>query len=263
MVERGFGWLPDDPVIVADELERKGAELLVGATAPLSNGAVNYVSLLASIPDQRGTSSCTGQALATALFLTAAVLGMPIPMPSAKGLYDFGRDEDRPYVDPIDDGARPLSVVRCASDKGLVADADWPILFYPDGSSNINERPPIDIYQKALAAKLGDYYRIPSGPGASLLIRAALVRGFCPIFKMPVDEAFMRWTSSAVYPGRSGAVRGYHMQAIAGFGDGTILVPGSWGPYWADGGVIAIDNDYVDSGECADIIVATVIPALT
>lgn len=260
---RARGWRPDDAAVVAREETEKHVSNLIGALSPVAAGAeIDYAALLDKIPDQGPTSSCVGQALATALFLTAAVSGAPIPRPSAKLFYDFARAEDQPYVRLVDDGSRPLAAMRCGVDKGMVAEADWAIDFYPSGSSNINTRPPLDVFESALGYRIGDYYRIAAGAGASELVDHALARGFCPIFAMPVDEAYERLHDDSIYEGRKGSSLGGHMQAIAGKGDGFKRVVGSWGTSFGARGLVRIANDYFDSGECTDILVATVVPAL-
>ncbi len=262
MIERGLGWCEDASAIVDAQIVSCAFENLVGGGPISTPTRIDYTGLLDVVPDQRNTSSCVGQAFATALYLTAKLAGIPIPRPSAKAIYDFARAEDQPYVRLTDLGCRPLAAIACLSDKGMVADADWPLVFQPDGMSNVNVRAPLDIYQGALGFKLGDYYRIPAGPGAAAAVRLAISRGYCPAFAMPVDDAFQRWNSSRVYDGRRGPSLGGHMQVFAGFDTGYLKVLGSWGTLFADHGVINISDDYVDSGECRDIIVPTLVPFL-
>lgn len=262
MTTRGRGWRPDDPAVVEAQLVSHHVSGLIGAPSSVVLSELDYTSLLDKIPDQGPTSSCVGQALATALFLTAAIAGTPIVRPSAKAIYDFARGEDQPYVHLVDDGSRPLAAMHCGVEKGLVAESDWPLIIHPGGISNINVRAPLDVYQNALGHKIGAYYRIPAGPGASEAVRHALSQGYCPIFAMPVDEAYEQWDSEKIYEGRKGASLGGHMQAIGGFADGCIIVPGSWGTSFARGGIVRIANDFLDSGECTDILVATIVPAL-
>jgi hypothetical protein len=258
---RGFGWRPDDPLDVQLQIGLQHATALVGVGARDIPAAADYRSLMDGIPDQKGSSSCTGQALATSCLLTSKFAGQPIPRPSPKVLYDFGRLEDAPGGPLQDVGARPMAVIRGGAERGLVSEADWPILFDESGRPlNINEPPPLDVYQSALAAKIGSYYRIAPGPGASLLCRVALARGFFPMFAMPVDDVYLDWSSDAVYPGRRHASEGGHMQALCGYGDGFLLIMTSWGETHGDHGVVKISSDYFDSGEATDIIVATVVP---
>lgn len=262
-MSRGLGWLPDDPLDVQLQIGLQHATALVGVGARDIPKTADYRALMDGIPDQKGSSSCVGQALATSCFLTAKFAGQPIPRPSPKALYDFGRLQDDPYGPMKDVGSRPTAVIRCGVDRGLVSEAAWPIIFDADGRPlNINDPPPLDIYQDALAAKIGAYYRIAPGPGASLLCRIALARGFFPMFAMPVDDLYIDWSGDAVYPGRRHASEGGHMQAFCGYGEGFLLVMTSWGSSHGDAGVVKIDDAYVDSGECTDLIVATVVPRL-
>lgn len=260
---RGKGWKQDDPNVIDSELVGRHVSHLLTAEPLFGEmpDSVDYTGHLGGeIPNQMNTSSCVGQAFATALHVAARVAGIPIPRPSAKAIYDFARGEDRPYIELQDEGSRPLAAIRCIQEKGLVADSVWPLLFHPGGISNVNVRPPLDVYTHALEATLGSYYRIASGRNASELVRLALARGYCPVFAMPVDEVFERWSGSAVYEGRVQPILGWHMQAITGYGPGYLNVPGSWGKAFADDGVVKIATNYFDSGECRDIIVPTAVP---
>lgn len=261
--ERGLGYLPDDPAIVTRELVERHISNLVGALSPTRPPALDYTQFVEKIPDQQNTSSCVGQAFATATHITANLAGMRIPRPSAKAIYDFARLEDRPYTMLEDDGSRPLAAIRCLVEKGMVSDTDWPLVFDVNGRSNVNAMPPLDVYQEALAARVGDWYRIAAGAGASALVRHALARGLCPVFAMPVDEQYQWWSTGAVYEGRVGKSLGLHMQALAGYGDGHLLVVSSWGATHGARGVVKLAADYFDSGECTDIIVCRVVPPLT
>jgi hypothetical protein len=258
---RGFGWLEDAPLEVTQQLTQNHVSKLIGDYRIPTQTKLDYTPFLGGyIPDQGSTSSCVGQAFRTSIWLTAVLARIPIPWPSAKAIYDFARAEDQPYVTLSDIGSRPLAAIRCLVEKGLVAEKEWPILTMTDtGVTNINKRPPMDVYQSALAAKVGAYYRIAPGPGAVTLIKTALAGGYFPVFAMPVDQQFQWWTSG-IYPGRKGLALGGHMQAIAGWADGCLLVPGSWGRAFAENGIVRIANEYIESGECTDIIVCTAVP---
>jgi len=260
---RGLGWLPDDTSRVMLELATSPLDDLIGTpTSPVID-VVDYSKLLDHIPNQGQTSSCVGQAFATSLYLLGKTQGKPIPRPSAKLIYDDARAEDQPYVRLRDYGSRPLAAIRCLVEQGMVPESDWPIVFSKDEDgiehSNINDRPPLGIYQKALGFKVGGYYRIPAGYGAARAVRLALAHGYVPVFAMPVDEEYQNW-SGGVYVGRSGVSLGGHMQSTCGYGDGHILVASSWGEEHGDDGIVMIADSYFESGECTDIIVPTIVP---
>lgn len=262
-MSRGRGYIPDDPEVVAKELVERHHEHLIGAPNPgLLVVNHDYTGFMTSIPDQGPTSSCVGQAFATCLFLTAAVSGRPIPRPAPKLIYDVAREKDRPYVKMIDEGSRPMAAAEGLSTFGMVAEADWPIVFNPDGSTNINDAPLLGIFEKALGYKLGSYYRIPAGKGASDAIDQALARGFALVFAMPVDEPYERLLGDVIYPGRTKPSLGGHMQCIGGNGPGYKKIVSSWGPTHGLNGIVKIANDYFESGECTDIIVPTIVPRL-
>lgn len=262
MLFRGKGWVPDDAGIVQEQLSEKSGTFLREVRTGLAP-VVNYTSLLDLIPDQGPTSSCVGQAFSTALYLTAKLAGHPIERPSAKAIYDFARMEDQPHDAMTDTGSRPFAAVNALNTHGMVANGDWPILFDHEGNAkNINTRPPLHIYQNALGAKLDAWYRIAKGPEASTALIGALARGYCPIFAMPVDEAYERWDSEKVYEGRFQPSLGNHMQAIAGYDNVNrcFLIVSSWGSTHGHQGIVRIGYEYMDSGEPADFIVPTVVP---
>jgi hypothetical protein len=256
---RGLGWLPDDPQRVSFELTAAPLEDLIGTPTSPSAERVDFAPLLDKIPNQGHTSSCVGQAFATSLYLLGQTAKTPIPRPSAKLIYDFARAEDQPYVRLGDYGSRPIAAMRCLVEQGMVAEGDWPIVFEEGERSNINDRPPLDIYQRALGYKVGSYYRIRAGYGAAGAVRLALRHGFVPVFAMPVDDAYLDW-DGGVYAGRDGKSLGGHMQSTCGYGDGFILVASSWGEEHGDGGVVQIADSYFDSGEVTDILVPTLVP---
>lgn len=256
---RGLGWLPDDASRIALELATAPLEDLIGTpTSPVVD-ELDLSKKLDKIPNQGRTSSCVGQAFATSLYLLGQTQDKPIPRPSAKLIYDDARAEDQPYVRLGDYGSRPLAAIRCLVEQGMVPEADWPIIFEEGGRSNINDRPPLGIYQKALGYKVGGYYRIPGGYGAARAVRLALAHGFVPVFAMPVDEEYQNW-DGGIYTGRSGTSLGGHMQSTCGYGDGFIRVASSWGEEHGDDGIVLIADSYFESGEVTDIIVPTLVP---
>jgi hypothetical protein len=256
---RGLGWLPDDPQRVALELTAAPLEDLIGTPTSPAVDAIDLAPLLDKIPNQEHTSSCVGHAFATSLYLLGQTTKTPIPRPSAKLIYDFARAEDQPYVRLGDYGSRPIAAMRCLIEQGMVAESDWPIVFEPGGRSNINDRPPLGIYQKALGYKVGSYYRIRAGYGAAEAVRLALRHGYVPIFAMPVDAAYQDW-DGGVYVERDGPSLGGHMQSTCGYGDGHILVASSWGETHGEDGIVRIADSYFESGEVTDILVPTLVP---
>lgn len=260
--------MPDNDDVVADQLARYPLGRLIGAKPPSMDDALpgfrlTYRHLLADgVPNQGPTQSCVGFAFGSAILLNACIAGMTIPRPSDLLIYDFARMASRPYA-PLDDaGSRPFLALGALLEKGMVAASRWPLIIHADGTSNVNDLPPLDVFQDALAARLDSWYRIASGVGADELVRAALSRGYCPVFAMPVDSTYMWWKGGGIYEGRTGGVLGWHMQAVCGFGDGYVEVVSSWGPGHGDRGFVKIANAYFTSGECKDIIVPKVVPPL-
>lgn len=77
---------------------------------------------------------------------------------------------------------------------------------------------------RALGDDFGGWYRIASGAGAAVLIQQALLKGFFPVFAMPVDEEYISLSSARTYEGRRGPSLGGHMQAICGYGADHVKV---------------------------------------
>ncbi len=256
---RSYGHVPDLAEQVESDLRHRHIGALLGAAAVPLPASVDHSHLLTEIPDQGSTSSCVGQALATALFIIALLAGFPIPRPSPKGLYDVGRLLDDPRAPLKDEGSRPVAVVNGATDYGMVAEERWPLT-----DQNVNVPPPLDVFQHGLDALLAGHYRVGSGPGAALLIKQALAKGFIPIFAMDVDQAYEELGPDDVYDGPKGPSLGGHMQAIVGYyvdalGRLIFIVAGSWSRAFARNGFAHVTAAFIERG-ASDILVPTIVP---
>lgn len=261
MTRRGYGHISDYEHVVEHDLihapiVRLPGYVHVGDTPK----ELDYTPLLErygdGVPNQGGTSSCVGNALSTCIFLRAAIMGKPILRPSRKLIYDLARLIDVPHRVMIDQGSRPMAAILGSQQYGLVAESRWPLT-----EEEINANAPEDVFQHALDAKVGSYYRIKSGFGCSYAIRHALASGFCPMFAMPVDDMYENYDGSSFYEGVTHEVLGSHMQAIVGFtAQNEILVCNSWGTGWGTRGIARISDAWFDSGSVSDVIVPTVVP---
>ena len=252
---RGLGHLPDPEHVVAADLRERHVARLIGGAHPSLPQYLTYAELLSEIPDQGPTSACVGEALATAIFVRAAISGHPIPRPSAAAIYAYARAIDAPHQWLVDAGSRPTAAKLGMQRYGLVPESRWPLEV-----ATINEVPPLDVMEHGLEALVTECYRIASGPGASLLCRMALARGFIPVFAMQVDEAYARYDGSDVYRAMTGPSLGGHMQAIAGYEPGALIVAGSWGASFGRGGFARIADEFIDSGSCSDFLVVQTVP---
>jgi hypothetical protein len=246
---KGRGFLPDDPGAVLAEGLTRSIRKLVRASEPAESWT--HEPSVMTIPDQGGTSSCVGQAFATAIETLAHVSGNPIERPSALAAYTGGRLLGEPHRPLVDGGSRPLDVLAALSTYGLVRESRFPF-----SEAGVNAPLPMDVFQHGADALLAAHYRITSDVANAL--RQTLFSGFVPVFAMEVDEAFMDLGDELYAPG--GASLGLHMQAIVGYSRGEFLIAGSWGRSWARGGFARISADFLESRKCSSFIVPTIIP---
>lgn len=266
---RSYGHVPDPDLLVHNDLINVPLVALPGLKTATPAAEISYATLLDKVPDQETTSSCVGNSLSTSIYLRAKILGLSLPRPSRKLFYDLSRLIDDPHRAMTDDGCRPSSAVFGAKDSGLVSEERWPLfgtteqaLELSGGKTDkwINVAPPQDVFEHALEARLGDYYRINNGTGCALNIRHALYSGFCPIFSMPVDESYENFAGDGVFAGVMGDVLGSHMQCVVGSGPGYLLVCNSWSEEWGNHGLVAIVDGWFNSGAVGDVLVPTLIP---
>lgn len=251
---RSYGHIDDHASDVAADMKHRHIGSLIGAALAAVPASLDYSSLLSTVPDQGGTSSCVGQALATSVYLRAKFSGYAIARPSAKAIYDVARLEDGPRIDLRDEGSRPAVAIRGMMTYGLVSDAQWPL-----SVDNVNMVPPLDVFVSGLSAQVSAYYRIESGAGAATLARQALASGFFPIFAMDVDSSYERMSGQSAYDGPTGPILGGHAQCLVGYDEHTFLVAGSWGPGFAADGFARITDGFLERG-ADDLLVATTAP---
>ena len=248
---RGYGHLRD----AADERDRHVGQLLGAVTpgVPLPK-AIDRSVYLDGVQDQGPTSSCVGQAIASAAFLVGAIAGKPIARPSALAIYALARELDAPKEDLVDLGCAPRSALKACASFGLCASTRWPF-----DAGKVDEPLSWDVLQHAIDGRLTGYYRSDTGDVA-LQLRTAISLGHIPIFGMPVDLSYEQWDGSGVYAGLAGEVLGYHAQAIIGYDGADFLVLNSWGRSWGADGIARIDGAFVAGPDCFDRWVLTVTP---
>lgn len=252
MTVRGLGAIPDLAEDVADDLRRFHVAQLVGAAPVAATERIDYSSLVGPIPDQGSSSSCVGFAFATAIYVRSRISGFPLAeRPSAKAIYDVARLGD--VQDWLADvGSRPRAAIDGMTTFGLVAESRWPLT-----ATNVNDKPPLDVFRAGVGALLSGHYRI-GGADIATLARQALAKGFPVFFAMPVDDAFLRLSDASVYEGPR-EILGNHAMALVGYEPDSFLVANSWGPSWGMGGFGRI-SDACLNARAFDVLVCTTIP---
>ena len=250
---RPLGHIPDLESDVQDDLKHRHIGGLIGAAPVALPPFVDFSSLVGEVPDQKMTSSCVGNALSTACLVRSDIAGHRLARPSRKAIYDLARLVDQPREAMLDDGSRPRAAIVGMTDYGLVAEERWPLT-----DANVNQPPPLDVFQHALDAMVTGYYRIAPGYGCAALIRQALAKGFTPCIALQVDKAFQDYTGG-VY-GAVGKSLGGHYICAVGYGDGWIRIANSWGSGWGEGGFVRIADEVIDSTAVSDVLTITIVP---
>lgn len=252
MTRRCFGHIPDTDADVEEDLRDRHVGGLIGASVSELPASVDYSAFLPSVPDQGGSSACVGFAFATAIYLRAKLAGHPIDRPSAKGIYDVARLTDARNV-LIDDGCRPRAAIDGLQTFGMVSETRWPLT-----PTNVNDLPPLDVFQHGLGAMIANYYRIGGGDVATL-VRSALAKGFLPFFAMPVDNAFVKMNGAGPYNNLTGPALGSHAMCLVGYDADTFLIANSWSASWGAAGFARITSAGLNT-LARDVIVPTTSP---
>lgn len=189
------------------------------------------------------------------MYLRAKIIGRPILRPSRRAIYDFARLCEDPHGLLVDEGSMPSMAMLGMQQYGLVPDERWPL-----DEARINEPPPEDVFQHAISATVGEYYRLESGYGCAESLRHALAQGHIPAFAMSVDASYEQMTPDEIYQGPSGPSLGGHMQAIVGYTPDYFIIAGSWGYGFARNGFARVAPSFFDMGGASDILVPTVVP---
>lgn len=215
--------------------------------------------MVSPVRDQGGTSSCVGQALASAIEITACARKGSAIRVSPRHLYAIGRELENPRFrgNLTDSGSFPRLVMEAARSRGLL-----PEKAFPFSESDIDKRPtPADCVASFDARGLA-YYRINSR-GAERLdaVKSALRRGCCVLFGMQVDRAYQRNEGDTVHS--MGASIGGHMQTAVAVDGVTVRVLNSWGTGWGDRGFAHYDQAFFSECEMSDIYAVTFVPEVS
>lgn len=255
----GYGHIPDTDLDRQEDMRHRHVAGLLGPN--LSQAIPREVDLRwrTRPMDQGITSSCVGHAFVAAIENTLRCRGPYLTNLSPKAVYDYARLWDSKSGLLFDIGCTPRSAMIGIREYGITTEERWPIYKRADGSTNIDELPPFDVFHASSDALVTGHYRSDDGNIVGAL-KLALAQQFFPVFGMDVDEAFESYDGSDVYGGPSGNLLGKHMMCLCGYGDGHFLVQNSWGPLWGDGGFARIRQDVFATNAVFDRLVLTAVP---
>ena len=218
----GFGWLRDLP----DPRDRAYGLSLHLAEATISLPARVDLRLSASAPifDQGYLSSCTANAIATALQFARIREGLPPFNPSRLFIYYNERKmEGRPITDT---GAYIRDGIKSVANDGFAHEAVWPYV-----EDQVNSEPPPPVYLDAQPYQAVEYYRLDNSKIAEL--KSCLAAGFPFVFGFVVYDNFSISLNNGGFvpmPDFVGIPNGHAVVAV-GFDDSNrcFIIQNSWG----------------------------------
>lgn len=217
--------------IDAHDPEHPTASALFGATVSLPKEA-SVTQYVRRVKNQTVTSSCVGQAIASAVDIRQRVLGIQSGEPSSSGIYGIARAMGRLSKDsPLtDEGCYPRLAMKGCQQWGIPLESVWPF-----DESKINDELPWDALQNASAAKLQSFYQIDEqGYGRIRAIQNALVHKYPVVFGQEVDQAFEDYNGKGVISDLTTPSLGSHYTVLTEYrtnasGDIEFLDLNSWG----------------------------------
>jgi hypothetical protein len=240
------GYIPDTP----DARDFRFEDSLLMGARVRAEASIDWSGNLDAVQSQLG-NSCVGHSIASAAFLGARIDGRPIDRPSPLFSYTLARQLEGGPIRDV--GCMFRYAIIGARTYGLVGNARW-----PERAATINTVPPLDAFIAGDEAQVGAYFRIARGDDGASIIEA-LRRGFCPVFGMEVDDAYMQYRGGLWTPG--GSSYGGHAQVVVGYDAARVAfrVLNSWGSGWGDGGFAWIPRATL-CGRYVDCWVMTVLP---
>ena len=243
-MKRQYGWKPDLPDI------RDFKYALPRGLKKLPS--VVDLREIKALPvfDQGNTSSCTGNATASAFLYTEMLLARSKAVtPSRLFLYYNARQLEG--TADWDCGACIRDVVKCVAKLGVCPESGWPF-----NAKLITQKPPAPEYKEALDHQATSYWRLEN----TILdkLKGCLAEGYPFVFGMTVYESF---ESDAVdekglvtMPLSDEKVIGGHAMVAMGYNDQwkRFLVLNSWGSKFGVKGYCSIPYKYLTNTSLAD-----------
>lgn len=154
-------------------------------------------------------------------------------------------------TESYDSGAQIRDGIKAVASYGVADEAEWAY-----DLSNINTRPPQNVYDDAAKHLAISYYRLDPDLDQ---IRACINEGFPIVFGMTVYESFesaqTAQTGDVKVPAPGEAPIGGHCMVGSGYDDSTrfVDVDNSWGENWGRGGRCRIPYQLFTDGTVSDI----------
>jgi Papain family cysteine protease len=243
MTRRKLGYLPDR----ADPRDHDLQQLALPNILPYAMSLRDQVKL---VLDQGSTQACVAHALAQAISVAEAHVGVHIALPSRLFIYYNSRRQHDDSLLLSDAGTYLRSAAAGLQKLGAPPESEWE---FSDSILRVNRRPKFDAYMRAHSRRGGGYYRI-SGQGASRVqaIKTALCAGLPVAFGTSVSESFLEAHGGVIVdrPTSTERLVGGHAMTIIGYEsspDRSTLfeVVNSWGPGWRDHGFCKLTENYI------------------
>ncbi len=207
---------------------------------------------LVPIFDQRDTSSCVANAIATAIMVRETVAGVPdVVVPSRLQIYSLARYQIRAHRS--DAGCHIRDAVKVLHKGGVCDETDYP---FSRNSLVVNRIPPAPLLIEGHQRSGGRYVRIDSyGEERIAAIRIALRNHLPVVFGTTVNESFMTRRGSVVVQRPTSKFVGGHAMCVLADDPvrGAFIVQNSWGLGWGDQGYWYMSYDYMMWDETRDI----------
>lgn len=251
----GLGWIPNE----LDNRDFDFDKLGLSVPPPRIDEKFSLREFAGPVFDQGKTASCVSQAIAGAIVIREARIGLSARVPSRLFIYHNARRYKG--TTGIDGG----TYIRDAF-EGLKWYGAPDEQFCPFSTSvlKVNRQPPWESYNRAFGRRGGSYYLIRDQGEARLsAIRAALFDGLPIVFGTMVAKSFLSFQGPEVIepPSESEPKAGGHAMLITGIRSGPegrfFEIRNSWGEAWRAGGYCLFSEDYIRSAAVRDLTVVS------
>lgn len=234
-----LGCLVDPP----DPRDIPASEILLSAS-PVPQKSDN-LSLVPSVLNQGGLSSCVANAVAQALRASEIQSGTTnAELPSRLYLYKGARNTHG--AGRKDEGTYLRACLEFARRRGYPAETAWPYV-----ESKVNRQPPMDAIMQAFDKRSPTRYLRVYDAGSARVdaVKRALGKGHLVVFGVDVDAAFLRLgpDHEPVKGFDRKALVGGHAMAVVDHDGDVFRCVNSWNTDWGDGGFFRVTADFVAS----------------